>query len=286
MAPAHTSRDDDVAMVRDLTDEEVAHYHREGWVKAEALIPADVAAQMLATVERVLAGPVQSDADTAAPDTERWGQQVVDSGYWRDYHYIAREDKLEPFHSIAFSQEIGRNSKRLLGREVGVRYNADFVAVKVPGPADSAANRPTDAHQDFVNVPFDRVGNHNYWIALDHVTPAQGSLRFYSRSHRLGPLGLTGPDHEQVLESYREILDRDCELSPPLELRPGDATIHSSLTIHLAPSNATERNRIAYILAYMPADSRYTGAPYHNVDGTGLRMGDRFEHPRFPVVYE
>src|SRR5262245_19709942 len=115
---------------RDLTDEEVEHYQREGWVKVEGLISAEMAGRMLETVERILAGPVRSDdPHRERPKLDEWGQQVVDSGYWRDYHYIAREDKIEPFYSLAFSKEIGRNSKRLLGREVGVRYNTDFVAV-------------------------------------------------------------------------------------------------------------------------------------------------------------
>jgi hypothetical protein len=244
---------------------------------------------MLRTVGPLMAepaGPDSWDPERQVPKIDEWkNRQVVDSGYWRDYHYLAREDKLEPFYSIAFSREIGRNSQRLIGRDVAVRYNTDFVAVKVPGPPDSPANRPTDPHQDFVGVPFDRAGNHNYWIALDEVSPEQGAMRFYSGSHRLGPLGLTGPDHEQVFESYHALLAEECELSPPLHLRPGDATVHSSLTIHLAPSNTTERPRIGYVLAYLPADSRYTGAPFHNTDGTGLQQGDRFDHPKFPIIY-
>jgi hypothetical protein len=57
------------------------------------------------------------------------------------------------------------------------------------------------------------------------------------------------------------------------------------MTIHCAPSNTTDRWRIGYVMAYMPADSRYTGAPYYNVADSGLRMGDEFKHARFPVIY-
>jgi ectoine hydroxylase-related dioxygenase (phytanoyl-CoA dioxygenase family) len=275
-----------MASVRALSDAEVAFYREHGWAKLERFIPPDMATAMLATVKARMQSPDSSEPGRAAPKLEDWGRRVVDSGYWRDYHYLARDDREEPFHSLAFCEQIGRNSQRLIARNVGIRFNTDFVAVKVPGPADSPANRPTTPHQDFVNVPFDRVGNHNYWIALDDVAPEQGALRFYSGSHRLGPLGLAGPDHDAVFESYRDILDHECQLSEPVSLKPGDATVHSSLTIHCASSNVTERWRVGYVLAYMPADSRYTGAPFHNLDGTGLAKGDRFDHPRFPVIFK
>ncbi|MBX3510140.1 MAG: phytanoyl-CoA dioxygenase family protein [Hyphomonadaceae bacterium] len=273
-------------LVRALRDDEIALYRTHGWVKAEALIAPETAAQMLAIARPIVETPDLADKDRRAPKTDDWGSRVVDSGYWRDYHFIARDDGREPFRTIAFDSAIGRNSQRLIGRDVAVRFNTDFLAVKVPGPTDGPANRPTAPHQDFVNVPFDRVGNHNYWIALDEVKAEQGALRFYSRSHRLGPLGLHDDDHEQVLASYRALMDAEgVALSEPVELKPGDATIHSSMTIHCAPPNLTDRWRIGYVLAYMPADSRYTGAPYYNVAGTGIEMGDEFDHARFPIIY-
>lgn len=273
-------------LVRALKDDEVAFYRANGWVKAEALIAPEIAAEMLQIVRPIVQTPDIADSARKAPKTDDWGSRVVDSGYWRDYHFIARDDRREPFHSIAFSDEIGRNSQRLFGRDVGVRFNTDFVAVKVPGSTDSPANRPTAPHQDFVNVPFDRVGNHNYWIALDEVKAEQGALRFYSRSHRLGPLGLHDEDHESVLASYASLMEAEgVRLSDPVEMQPGDATIHGSMTIHCAPSNVTDKWRIGYVLAYMPADSRYTGAPYYNVADTGIKMGGEFNHARFPIIY-
>lgn len=275
-------------LVRPLRDDEIAFYRVNGWVKAEALIAPEVAAEMLEIVRPIVDTPDIADQERRAPGIklDDWGGKVVDSGYWRDYHFIARDDRREPFHALAFGDEIGRNSQRLIGRDVAVRFNTDFVAVKVPGPVDGPANRPTAPHQDFVNVPFDRVGNHNYWIALNEVTAEQGALRFYSGSHRLGPLGLHDEDYESVLASYSALMEAEgVRLSDPVTLKPGDATIHNSLTIHCAPSNTTDTWRVGYVLAYMPADSRYTGAPYHNVNDIGLKMGDEFKHARFPMIY-
>ncbi|HVY85583.1 MAG TPA: phytanoyl-CoA dioxygenase family protein [Caulobacterales bacterium] len=274
------------SLVRALKKDELAFYRANGWVKVEALIAPDVAAAMLKIARPIVQTPDIADKERRSPKVDDWGSRVVDSGYWRDYHFIARDDRREPFRAIAFSEQIGRNSQQLMGRNVAVRFNTDFLAVKVPGPTDGPANRPTAPHQDFVNVPFDRIGNHNYWIALDDVTAEQGALRFYSGSHRLGPLGLHDDDHETVLASYAELMEAEgVRLSDPVELKPGDATIHSSMTIHCAPPNTTERWRVGYVLAYMPADSRYTGAPYYNVENTGMKMGDVFDHARFPIIY-
>jgi hypothetical protein len=34
----------------------------------------------------------------------------------------------------------------------------------------------------------------------------------------------------------------------------------------------------------MPADARYTGAPNHDCDGFGLKVGYPVDHPSFTVV--
>jgi hypothetical protein len=42
------------------------------------------------------------------------GKEVLDIGIWQDYHFPARDDHAEPFHSLVFSQELGRAAQRLL----------------------------------------------------------------------------------------------------------------------------------------------------------------------------
>ena len=84
------------------------------------------------------------------------GGQVHDRVYWRDWHFPGRDDGIEPFRSLAYSQEIGHNAQRLIGREVPINYHADMMAVKMP--SGHTASGPTGFHQDWVNFPFDRVG--------------------------------------------------------------------------------------------------------------------------------
>ena len=111
-------------------------------------------------------------------------------------------------------------------------------------------------------------------------------MRFVNGSHREGPLGRTY--HEEgmpdVFEKYPDLLDR-YRLSEPLHLRPGDATAHSGLVVHGAPENTTDEARWAFIASYFPADTLYTGAPFHNFDGRGLEVNKPFDLPITPIVY-
>src|SRR3954451_16147852 len=120
-----------------------------------------------------------------------------------------------------------------------------MMAVKMP--AGHLTSQPTDWHQDWINFPFDRVGFLSFWIALDEIPAERGAMRFLSGSHREGPLGrreFGGARH--VVEYYPRLLDR-YEISPPLDLQPGDCTVHNGMVIRSAPENATDQPRWAYI---------------------------------------
>jgi hypothetical protein len=259
--------------IREVTPDEVSFYRENGWVKLDGLIRPDMAGQMLEW-GRSERARLQAAVE---PDT---ASQVRDHGIWTEWRFVATDDRREPFRSVALSRAMGRNAQLLIGRESPVRYWYDLVAVKVPAGHAGASDR-TGYHQDLPNHPQDRIGTLTIWIALDDVSPEQGSMRFVSRSHREGPLGRGTTDQ---LEEYPGLLDR-LELSPPLHLRPGDATCHDGLTVHGAPANTGTSERWSFILDYFPDDVRYNGAPYKRTDDITLVAGERFDHERFPIVY-
>jgi hypothetical protein len=259
--------------VREVTPEEVAFYRENGWVKLDRLVHPDVVAQMLDWGRRERAGlEAASASDTAS--------QVRDHGIWTEWRFVATDDKREPFRSVALCREMGRNAQLLIGRDVPVRYWYDLVAVKIPAGRAGASDR-TGYHQDLPNHPQDRIGTLTIWIALDDVSPEQGSMRFVSGSHREGPLGRGASDQ---LEEYPSLLDR-LAMSPPLHLHPGDATVHDGLTVHGAPANTGTNERWSFILDYFPDDVRYNGSPYKRTDDLALVPGERFVHERFPIIY-
>lgn len=272
-------------LARAITPDEIAHYQENGWVKVEGLISPELAREMLATVKHPLLSADTGGEVRHGPIRVRGEMgKIRDRGMWRDWHFPGRDDRLEPIRSLALSRELGRNAALALGRDVGINYHADMIAVKMP--AGHASSRATGFHQDWVNFPFDRVGFLTFWIALDTITPDQGSMRFYNGSHREGPLGKMARYDLEIPDYYPYIRERYA-LSDPIHLAPGDATIHSGLVVHGAPENTTDRPRWTLILFYHPADTCYTGAPHHIFrPGIGLEVGKPIKHDLFPCIYE
>jgi ectoine hydroxylase-related dioxygenase (phytanoyl-CoA dioxygenase family) len=259
-----------------VSDEQVADYDRDGWVKVPSLITAGDAARLLEAAQ-ALEEPARADAVVPR-----------DLPMWREWRFVAR-DGIEPFASLAVAAGLGENISRLGGRGAGVRYWNDIVARKSPS-STSGGSGQTVWHQDFPNHPIDRLGGATVWIALDDVSADQGAMSFVSGSHREGPLGRTyssgtstgGKDH---LAQYPWLLDR-YRRSAPVELQAGDATFHHPLTVHGAGANTTHRPRWSFIVMYAPADAVYTGASYPATDDLGLAVGEPFDHPSFPIVWQ
>jgi ectoine hydroxylase-related dioxygenase (phytanoyl-CoA dioxygenase family) len=98
----------------------------------------------------------------------------------------------------------------------------------------------------------------------------------------------------QVLTGYRPQDLRDEEdlftVNPSLRwlprvtvpLRAGDATFHSSYTGHMALPNRTDQARLAHVVIYMDAETRYAGTPHVVTDPLGLAPGDRLDGATFP----
>jgi Phytanoyl-CoA dioxygenase (PhyH) len=284
MTPEHTTI---TAAPRAVTDREVAHYVENGWAQLPGFIGPELAAEMLAAGEEIMADALSGQSDeeaafNAGVRIEKMGGKVANIGYWQDYHYVGRDDQREPFHTFIYSKAIGGAAQRFLNRDVGVRYSSDMLACKTPkGQAGGAA---TQSHQDISSLPFDRIGSMNVWIALKDLTPEHGTMRFLSGSHRAGNLGRTRAVGKGTIEYYPSLLD-EYETSPPLAMKAGDATVHNAQVVHWAPENTTDEPRWSYILAYFPDDALYTGAPNHNFDGIALEVNKPFDHARFRRVY-
>ena len=117
------------------------------------------------------------------------------------------------------------------------------------------------------------------------MPPERGTMRFVDGSHRLGVLGKMRDTPEDNVESRYPSVFRKHALSPPLDLKAGDATVHHSLTIHSAPANTTTEARIAFVVQYFAADCLYIPSGDVTVpEIQELTFGAAFDHPRFPVI--
>jgi hypothetical protein len=265
--------------VRRVTDAEVEAYRRDGWVKLEGLVDPDFTIRMLRVAKEIM-GESGTEAEVR-PGID------VDFSQWHDRHWLARE-QVEPFASLAYSAEMGRNAQRFTERPVAIRYWSDMLACRPPVEHGGRVG-PTPAHQDHPGSQFDRVGNTSFWIALDDVPAERGTVRYRSGSHREGPLGRSFLTYDgattQLDDVYPWLADR-YPLCEPYDMQAGDATCHSQLVVHTGPVNRTDKPRWVFIAVYFPADTLYTGAPFHGRAGVELAIDQPFDHDLWPIVAE
>jgi ectoine hydroxylase-related dioxygenase (phytanoyl-CoA dioxygenase family) len=273
----HQQAPDVESGVRTVTDDEVATFRENGWVKLDGLLDTGLVARVLERLQARMGGDGMGGEIRQQTSGAHRRPEFLAS-MWRNYEDPSADDEF--LHAFSHAPALGRVASRLLG-DRPVRFFSDEVFAK-PGAKDGSS--PTAWHQDSPYIPMDRVGILSIWIPLVEMPPEMGSLRFYSGSHRLGNLGrtFTGPGKDVFTENPG--LADEIEPAPALHLHPGDATVHDWRTIHGAAENRTDRTRWAYACAYFPANALYTGAPQRICDGLGLEVNQPFDHPRFTEI--
>ena len=174
---------------------------------------------------------------------------------------------------------MGRNAARLLALPQVRLLSTGGYLLKMPESAQQQYG--TLFHQDYPGHAVDRSNFFTVWFALHDMPAEAGAMRFYSRSHMRGVLGQAYIDDMDIRERYKL---KDADLSPPLKMRAGDATVHHALTIHGALPNRTAHPRWSYAYIYFDADTRYNGAPDTFTDGVTLEHYALFDHPVFPRI--
>ncbi len=273
--------------VRPVTDAEVAFFEENGWVLLPNLVSASVCRAILERGRPRLRDLMSGSSEAFSSEEEKRlsmsafasGEgSIIDNRKWIGWYHPIRRGGDRVLSRAALAKNMGRNVQRMLGRDKPVRLYHDIFMCKLP----DAISIPTGWHQDSPNFPVDRNAL-TVWIALDEITPDQGSLQFYSGSHRCGLLGRNTTDpNTDLVDEYPEL--KRFSVSTAAHLSAGDATVHHGLTVHGASANTTERPRWSFAVCYIPSDARYTGAPNHDCDGFDLKVGHPIDHPSFVMI--
>ena len=259
--------------IREVTQDEIEHYKKNGWVKLDALFAPDIVEGLLArAMARMGQEPLSvSRADPAArvADAFRWYSRWDGCSYHDQW-----------VCGMSHSRALARVAAGMSGGDV--RFYFDQMFVKVTAEQQGIE---TPWHQDLPHHPLDRHGALGIWVALVHCPPEKGAMRFLNGSHRAGLFGRFSnrTDGVSLIDENPWLLDR-YEISPPLDLRPGDATVHDFAVVHYAPANTTDSPRWVYLTQWIPAAALYTGAPNHRTVGLGLEIDKPLQHERFPVI--
>ncbi|MDH3684004.1 MAG: phytanoyl-CoA dioxygenase family protein [Acidimicrobiia bacterium] len=270
----------------------VRHFRRQGWVRVPALHSRSQIDTLLATMAKGFADPPDVNETYGAASPKTPGDVVSNDA--RDGVLLTVRE-LQLYHAdvrpVCLDPRVGAIIRALLGADQ-VRLFSEAYLDKPPG------GPPTPWHQDWPLQPFDRRDTVNCWVALDHVAMDQGPLQVVSGSHRLGPLykptdfsqqppldTMLSTEDRELLWSLAGPEDQDID-GMPVHLAPfeaGDAVIFYGSAVHGAPGNETDRPRCAYSRAIISSEVRYTGMPYLRTDSVGLRPGQPFDLPRYPV---
>jgi ectoine hydroxylase-related dioxygenase (phytanoyl-CoA dioxygenase family) len=257
--------DPKVQGVRQVTPNEVRFYREHGWAKLENIIPLSLTEKLLALAKDHMG--------------ENAGNPEFNSRGARYAAWVNGSSENEWLRSISQSRELGSIASTLVG-DRKMRWYTDIFMAKLSVGSGGAR---TPWHQDLPHQAFDRGGALSLWVPLVDCPPEKGSMRFLSRSKTAGPLGRFGmrADGLDIVDYYPQVLN-EFEMSPPIHLRIGDATVHDFLTVHSAPDNLTDSTRWVYAVTWFPAETLYNGA--RSLHTSGLEVDKEFDDKRFPVV--
>ena len=278
---------------RDVTDDEIEAFWRDGVVCLRGILPLELIDSMVQPVEEVLTDSTTADLSQMADALEAGGatrladDSLAASGVQRG-RFLAGTDHWVThgaFRSFAVESPLPVIVAQLLRSQQVFLYE-DSVLVKEPGTQER-----TGFHQDMAYFHLDGDRVCTTWVPLDVVDGSTGAVRFVVGSHLddttyrpnmfvsdlqiPGTEGADVPDYDSI-DGVRVI---------SFDTEPGDITVHHARTIHGAGANSSAtRRRRAISVRYAGDDVVFrtrTGAPGkgHHAEFTD---GDRLAPPAFP----
>ncbi len=257
-----------------LSKADIDRFNNDGWV----LLRSVCSPEEIATYEVAIRSAALQHNRETRPLEERdtYGKAFLQiMNLWRVHPKAAEFTLARRFASIA---------ARLLKVD-RVRLYHDQALFKEPGGG------PTPWHQDGFFWPLDQAKTVTMWMPLVDVPIEMGSMSFADGSHKGGIISLEdgiSDASEAFYEQY--VCDRGLEVRTSGEMRAGDATFHTGLTLHKAPNNPTDRLREVMTIIYF-ADGQTIQEPKNDFQANdvaswfpGLKPGDLAASELNPVL--
>lgn len=235
-----------------LTPQQIAFFHREGYLSVGELSTPDELAMMRGVYDRIFsnrAGRERGDQFDLGGDDEEGKEAVLPQ--------ILNPDKYAPeFTRTLLAANVKHISEQLLGP--GGSCGGGHAILK---PAFHGATTPWHQDAAYWNPAF-RQRSISIWIPLQDVTIENGCMQFVPGSQKLNILPHQSINndprvHGLELKKTPET-DRLIEQAVACPLPAGGATIHGGHMLHYAGPNLTAVPRRAYIMGYslpaMPLD--------------------------------
>lgn len=254
-------RDRWLTTAENLPAEKIDFYRRNGFVHIRGVISREEA-----ELFRKAALSVAEKLQPRVP-----GRAVFDQ-----FVNVWRVD--ETMRKLTFHPNVAAIAQKLAG--VPLRLWHDQILIKRPH------NRaPTEFHQDQPYWPHANSFHPiSAWIALCDVPVERGCMTFIPGSHRYTDLPAQDLTDPRSLFSLCPELEWEPRVTIPL--RAGDCTFHHGRCVHRANANETDEDRVAHVIIFMDATTRYRKKPHVVTDPLCLEEGDPLEGELFPLVDE
>ena len=238
-----------------LTPDQIAFYHREGYLTLPAITTAEEVAGLRATYDRLFdtqAGRAEGDhLDLSGADEDGAAPKLPQ---------ILHPSKYAPqLVETAFRANALAIAAQLLGP--GVEFRGDHAILKPPH-----TEAATPWHQDEAYWDPDKIFNElSIWIPLQEATLENGCMQFVPRTH-LGDVLPHHPIGNDPRVVGLEVDDPEARSagSVACPIPAGGATVHHSCTLHYTGPNRSDDARRAYILAFsLPRQERETARDFY-----------------------
>ena len=215
-----------------LTPDQLAAYHRDGYVHVRGLFSPDEAAAYRAEVHAIAAGLGGNDATWAS--VKSGGTSIT---HCHDVHF-----RSAAFTRLLVDPRVTGVAQAIIGPNVQLHHTKMFVKPPEKGS-------PFPMHQDYPYFPH---RDHSMIAAIFHfddAPDAKGCLRVYPGSHKRGPLPSVGDDHHLSEEEF------PLEGATPIPAAAGDAIFFNYLLAHGSGLNVSDEPRTTLLVQLRdPAD--------------------------------
>lgn len=219
-------------MPKVLTDAQVESYHRDGFVFPVPVMSADQAADFRGKLE-----------------SSRKDGKMTGSGQTKFYL------RFPWVYDLATSDPVLDAVEDLIGPDIMLYHNTMW-------SKDGGDGAYVSWHQDNTYFGHDPCEVLTVWVALSPATVESGCMQFLPGTQKLGQLPLTDPDIDSGnLLSSGQTVDFDAStIDPvPVELEPGEASIHHAFLIHGSLPNQSDHRRLGMTLIYHPPHLKQVG---------------------------
>lgn len=248
-----------VANPEHLSRDQITHYNEYGYIAPVDVFNADEIAEIRSYFDELLPKALAAGWDSY--EIANWHKHC--RGIW----------------DIVTSPKILDYVEDLLGETIIIRHSHFFVKL----PADG---KRVSWHQDASYWPLSPSKVVTVWLAIDDADVANGALQIIPRSHLNAQIPFSDSDEAENNVLNQTVADAQRFGDDPLtlELKAGQASLHSDWLLHSSEPNQSSRRRCGFAMRYLSSDVRaFNGWNEHSIVCRGEEpSGHWANHPRPP----